>query len=148
MIEVMETVTNFLEQLEYLNRFNHQQKLWLYAMVSFMRGAFPNWDETIFCRMPAYRWHQKYIAFSATRDYFSFHTNDTAQILYLRKQLVNALFGKRCVRVSLNCTEDLPAFFEACRRAAHWERQDKLQTVRSRSTNSLNNDSVAKRLLQ
>ncbi|MCO7125920.1 hypothetical protein NIE88_09055 [Sporolactobacillus shoreicorticis] len=144
----METVTDFLGKLEYLDRFNNRQKLWLHAMVSFMRGAFPNWDETTFCRMPAYRWHQKYIAFSATKDYFSFYTNDMAQILYLKKQLVSALFGKRCVRVSLDRTEELPAFFEACRGVAHWERQDNLHAVRAKTVNRSNNDSIAKRLLQ
>jgi hypothetical protein len=145
----METVSEFLNHLEYLNRFNKNQKLWLRAMVSFIRCNFPEWEETTFCRMPTYYWRHKYITFSATKDCFYFHTNDETQMLLLKRLLVNVSYGKRCVRIPLSDTTTMQTFFDVFRSVSHRvHERENLRKIQARSNNILNNDSVAKKLLQ
>ncbi|MCL1632823.1 hypothetical protein M3N64_12925 [Sporolactobacillus sp. CPB3-1] len=110
----METVTEFLNRLEYLNRFNAHQKLWLHTMIRLMRNQLPQWDETTFCRMPVYRLHHKYIAFNVTNHFFSFYSNDEFPINLLKQKLTSGQYGKCCVHVPLSDLSELPAFSAAC----------------------------------
>jgi hypothetical protein len=119
--------------------------MWLRAMVTYMRTHCSDWDETTFCRMPTYFNDGRYIAFLAARDHFTFHTSDEEQIRALKSKLPNAKFGKRCVRVPISDSSAISVFFEVCLGARG---QTNLSVIRERTENILNNDSVAKKLLQ
>ncbi|GEB77025.1 hypothetical protein SIN01_13700 [Sporolactobacillus inulinus] len=141
----METVSELLQRLEYLQHFNREERIWMGTMVSFMRRHLPNWQETTFCCMPAYRNGHHYIAFYASRGSFAFYINDSGEWLHLKEQLSHAAFGKRSVRVPLENTAVIPVFFDACRSVSR--RVNRIKK-RAQSTNFLKNDSVAKKLLR
>ncbi|MDN3956019.1 hypothetical protein [Sporolactobacillus laevolacticus] len=141
----MKPLNEYLKRLEYLNRFSKEQKIWLSAMVTYMRTHCSDWEETTFSQMPTYFYNGKYIAFLAARDHFTFHTSDDEQIRVLKSKLPNAKYGKRCVRVPISDTSAISVLFEVCLGARG---QANLSIIRERTKNILNNDSVAKKLLQ
>lgn len=101
---------------EYVNSFEGEQKEWLTTFVSFMRGNFPDIAEAISYQMPMYKFHGKYIAFSAAKDHFSYHSLDFEMIEELKKLLPKAKFGKGCAKVSFADKEYIPILFDMSRK--------------------------------
>lgn len=66
--------------------------------------------------MPMFKFNGTYIAFSAAKDHFSFHTIDFAMIEELKELLPEAKFGKGCAKVSYKDTDYIPVLFAMCRK--------------------------------
>lgn len=101
---------------DYINSFEDMKKEWLTTFVTFMRESFPNVQENISFQMPTYKFNKLYIAFSAAKDHFSFHTLDFEMIEELKVLLPKAKFGKGCAKVKYNDKEAIPILFDMCKK--------------------------------
>jgi uncharacterized protein YdhG (YjbR/CyaY superfamily) len=101
---------------EYVNSFEGVKKEWLTIFVSFMRENFPEVQETISYQMPMYKFNRKYIAFSAAKEHFTFHSLDFEMIEALKELLPRAKFGKGSAKVKYEDRESIPILFEMSRR--------------------------------
>ncbi len=101
---------------EYVNSFEGEQKEWLTTFVTFMRENYPDIPGTISYQMPTFKFGGKYIAFSAAKDHFSYHTLDFEMVEELKTLLPRAKFGKGCAKVSYKDQESIPILFEMSRK--------------------------------
>ncbi len=84
---------------EYVNQFEGIKKEWILEFTDYMKQKHPDIEGIIWFRMPTYRIGTAYIAFSVTKDYFAFHTNDLACFTMCKDALDKAAFGKRSVKI-------------------------------------------------
>jgi uncharacterized protein YdhG (YjbR/CyaY superfamily) len=101
---------------DYVNSFEGEPKEWLTTMVTFMREQFPEIPERISYQMPMWKFNKSYIAFSAAKDHFSYHSLDFAMIEELKTLLPKAKFGKGCAKVPFEEKESIPVLFEMSRK--------------------------------
>lgn len=100
---------------EYITTLDEPKKEWIILMVSFMREAFPEVEETFDYKMPTYKGDGYFIAFAAQKNYFSFYTDDT-RVLSLIKELVpSASMGKGCARIKYGNDSAIEALMDACK---------------------------------
>ncbi len=101
---------------EYVDSFSGEPKEWLSTFVNFMRENFPALPEGISYQMPTYKFGGKYIAFSAAKDHFSYHTLDFEMVEELKQLLPRAKFGRGCAKVSYADKDCIPILFEMSRK--------------------------------
>lgn len=101
---------------DYINNFDNQKKEWFNIFISFMRENFPNTNETISYGIPMYKFNKQYIAFSAAKNHFSFHTLDFKTLEELKRLFPNAKFGKGCIKIKYENKEIIPILLDMCRK--------------------------------
>lgn len=84
---------------EYCNQFEGIRREWIEEFTTYMSEKHKDIPAVIWFRMPTYKIDSAYIAFSITKDYFGFHTNDKECFSMLSQSLDKAGFGKRSVRI-------------------------------------------------
>lgn len=111
---------------EYVGRFDGEPRAWLTEFIEFMRTHYPAIPEAISYQMPMYKFDNTYIAFSAAKNHFTFHTLDFDRIEELKSLLPKASFGKGSAKVKYSDQAAKPVLFDMCHRiiAAHLENKD------------------------
>jgi len=107
---------------EYVNQFDGIKKQRLETLIEFMRTNFPEARETISYQMPMFKLNGSYVAFSAAKNHYTFHTLDFDLIEELKTQLPRAKFGKGSAKVPYDDEEALPVLFEYCRKVVERSR--------------------------
>ena len=101
---------------EYVNSFEGEPKEWLTTMVAFMREEYPEIREQISYQIPTWKFNGTYIAFSAAKEHFTFHTLDFPMIEELKTLLPKVKFGKGSAKIPYNQRESIPILFEMSRK--------------------------------
>ncbi len=100
---------------EYVARLTGEKREWLETFTGFMRDNHPEIKGAISYQMPMYRFGNKYIAFSAAKNYFSLHCLEFAMIAELPGKLPKGTaFGKGCAKVAYKSREAIPVLFDFC----------------------------------
>jgi len=114
---------------KYIAALEEPQKEWVSLMVNFMRGVFPEVEESLDYKMPTYKGDGYFIAFAAQKNYFSFYTDDT-RVFHLIKELVpSASMGKRCVRIKYSDHSAIDVLMDACKEIVDYHKSKQSPTV-------------------
>jgi len=100
---------------EFIENYDGEQKAWLTTFVNFMRECYPEIPERISYQIPTWKFNRTYIAFSAAKEHFTFHTLDFEMIEDLKTRLPKAKFGKGSAKVKYTDRDAIPILFDAAR---------------------------------
>lgn len=84
---------------EYLATLQSPGRDWVNSFVEFMHREFPEVSEGISYQIPTYKFGNNYVAFSAAKEHFTFHTLDFEYLEMLKVMLPRARFGKGSAKV-------------------------------------------------
>jgi uncharacterized protein YdhG (YjbR/CyaY superfamily) len=97
---------------EYMQQFDGEPKEWLTTFLTFMRENYPDIPEMISYQIPTWKFNRTYIAFSAAKEHFTFHTLDFEMIEELKTLLPKAKFGRGSAKVKYADRASIPILFE------------------------------------
>jgi uncharacterized protein YdhG (YjbR/CyaY superfamily) len=97
---------------EYIQQFDGEPKEWLTTFVTFMRENYPDIPEVISYQIPTWKFDRTYIAFSAAKEHFTFHTLDFEMIEELKTLLPKAKFGRGSAKVKYTDRVSIPILFD------------------------------------
>jgi uncharacterized protein YdhG (YjbR/CyaY superfamily) len=97
---------------EYIQQFEGEPKEWLTTFVTFMRENYPDIPEVISYQIPTWKFDSTYIAFSAAKEHFTFHTVDFEMIEELKTLLPKAKFGRGSAKVKYTDRVSIPILFD------------------------------------
>jgi uncharacterized protein YdhG (YjbR/CyaY superfamily) len=97
---------------EYIQQFEGEPKEWLTTFVTFMRENYPDIPEIISYQIPTWKFDRTYIAFSAAKEHFTFHTVDFEMIEELKTLLPKAKFGRGSAKVKYTDRVSIPILFD------------------------------------
>jgi uncharacterized protein YdhG (YjbR/CyaY superfamily) len=103
---MVETVNDYIQQFE------GEPKEWLTTFVTFMRENYPDIPEIISYQIPTWKFDRTYIAFSAAKEHFTFHTLDFEMIEELKTLLPKAKFGRGSAKVKYTDRVSIPILFD------------------------------------
>lgn len=100
---------------EYLAHLGEPGRGWVKEFVGFMRREYPVVSEGISYQIPTYKVGNTYVAFSAAKGHFTFHTIDFERLGKLREELPGIRFGKGSAKVDYENEAAKPALYACIR---------------------------------